>query len=113
MAPCRGNPRTHHDDHDTARPCHAHRPRHPIPVAPLPPLRGGGFTLVELMITVAIVTILAAVAIPSYTRAMDKSRITVAKRDIVDLQMRLDRYFTQRNTYPASLDAIAGGLLDP
>ena len=76
-------------------------------------MRGGGFTLVELMITVAIVTILAAVAIPSYTRAMDKSRITVAKRDIVDLQMRLDRYFTQRNTYPASLDAIAGGLLDP
>ena len=65
------------------------------------------------MITVAIVTILAAVAIPSYTRAMDKSRITVAKRDIVDLQMRLDRYFTQRNTYPATLDDIAGNLLDP
>ena len=76
-------------------------------------MRGGGFTLVELMITVAIVTILAAVAIPSYTSAMNKSRTTVAKRDLVDLQMRLDRYFTQRNTYPATLDDIAGNLLDP
>lgn len=76
-------------------------------------MRGGGFTLVELMITVAIVTILAAVAIPAYTGAMDKSRISVAKRDILDLQQRLDRYFTQYNTYPAALDAIAGDLLDP
>lgn len=76
-------------------------------------MRGGGFTLVELMITVAIVTILAAVAIPSYTSAMNKSRISVAKRDLLDLQTRLDRYFTRYNTYPAALGPIAGDLLDP
>lgn len=65
-----------------------------------------GFTLVELVIAVAIVAIIAAIAVPSYQFAMNKSRFNVAKRDILEIQVQMERYFTQKNRFPATLDEI-------
>jgi len=65
-----------------------------------------GFTLVELIIAVAIVAIMAAIAVPTYQSAMNKSRFNVAKRDILEIQVQMERYFTQRNRFPATLDEI-------
>jgi len=58
-----------------------------------------GFTLIELMVTVAIVTILATIAVTSYTSQVQKSRRTEAKSALLDLAGREERLFSTTNTY--------------
>lgn len=58
-----------------------------------------GFTLIELMIAVAVVSILTAIAIPSYTNSVRKSRRADAKTALLDLAARQERYFTLNNLY--------------
>jgi type IV pilus assembly protein PilE len=58
-----------------------------------------GFTLIELMIVVAIVGILAAIAIPSYLRQIQQSRRTSAKTALLDVASREERYFAVNNSY--------------
>lgn len=61
-----------------------------------------GFTLVELMVTVAIVTILAMIAIPAYTRQVQKSRRTEARTALLDLAAREERFMSTNNIYTNS-----------
>lgn len=58
-----------------------------------------GFTLIELMIVVAVVAILAAIAVPSYQEQVRKSRRAQAKADIVEYVQMAERFFTVNNTY--------------
>lgn len=58
-----------------------------------------GFTLIELMIVVAVVGILAAIAIPSYQDSVRKSRRAQAKADIVEYAQMAERWFTVNNSY--------------
>lgn len=58
-----------------------------------------GFTLIELMITVAIVAILAAIAIPSYQDSIWKGKRAEAKAAILKGLQAEERYYTQNNTY--------------
>ena len=60
-----------------------------------------GFTLIELMITVAIVGILASIALPAYTDSVLKSRRAEGRTALMDLLQQQERYMTQRNTYLA------------
>ena len=60
---------------------------------------GAGFTLIELMIVVAVVAILAAIAVPSYQEQVRKSRRAQAKADIVEYVQMAERFFTVNNTY--------------
>jgi type IV pilus assembly protein PilE len=59
----------------------------------------GGFTLIELMITLVVASILVTVAIPAYTSQMRKSRRTDAKTAIMDLAAREERIFSTTNSY--------------
>lgn len=61
--------------------------------------RQRGFTLVELMIVVVVITILTAIALPSYRSYVMKSRRVDAKNGLLDLAAREERYFTVNNTY--------------
>jgi len=61
--------------------------------------RGAGFTLIELMIVVAVVAILAAIAYPSFQDAIRKSKRAQAKADLVELAQRFERYHTVNGTY--------------
>ena len=60
---------------------------------------GAGFTLIELMITVAIVALLAAIAIPSYQDSVWKGKRAEAKAAIFKALQAEERYYTQANTY--------------
>lgn len=66
-------------------------------------LKSSGFTLIELMVTVAVIGILAAIAYPSYTSSIIKSRRTDAKAKLLDLAQRQERFYSDRNTYTATL----------
>lgn len=68
--------------------------------------RPKGFTLVELMITVAIVAILSAVAIPSYQQYILKSRRAVAKTFLLDVSAKQQQYLLDARTYATSLSAL-------
>ena len=59
----------------------------------------GGFTLIELMVVVAIVAILVAIAYPSFADAIRKSRRGQAKADMVQAAQMMERFHTQNNTY--------------
>ena len=68
----------------------------------LPPRsRQTGFTLIELMITVAIVAILAAIAIPSYRDSVRKGARAEGKAAILKALQAEERWFTQNTTYVA------------
>jgi len=67
-----------------------------------------GFTLVELMVTVAIATVLMSVAMPAFLGEIRKSRRTEARTSLLDLAGRTERYYNTTNSY---LDA--GGALTP
>jgi type IV pilus assembly protein PilE len=58
-----------------------------------------GFTLIELMVTVAIVSILATIAVTSYSSQVLKSRRTEAKSALLDLAGREERLFSTINAY--------------
>jgi type IV pilus assembly protein PilE len=63
--------------------------------------RNRGFTLIELMIVVVIVAILAAIAYPSYTRQVQKSRRAQAKADLTEIAQGLEREFTANRSFAA------------
>lgn len=58
-----------------------------------------GFTLAELLITMAIVAILASVALPGYQFAMRSARRTEAQGCLVELQGFMERFYTLNNCY--------------
>lgn len=62
-----------------------------------------GFTLIELMVTVAIVAILAAIAVPAYQDQVRKARRGQAKADLVELAQALERRHTINNSYAGAL----------
>jgi general secretion pathway protein G len=73
-----------------------------------------GFTLVEMMITVAIIGILAAIAIPAYNNYIERARVSSAVSDIAAMSVQIEQYFVENRVYPDSLaDVKLNGKLDP
>lgn len=66
-----------------------------------------GFTLIELMIVVAIVAILVAIAYPSYTKYVQRGNRSEGIALLNDAVARMERYYAQNNTYaPADLTVL-------
>lgn len=58
-----------------------------------------GFSLIELMVVVAVVGILAGVAYPSYTEYVRRSRLTEATAQLVEYRVRLEQYYQDNRSY--------------
>lgn len=58
-----------------------------------------GFTLIELMVVVAVVAILVSIAVPSYNEAVRKGKRGQAKADLVEAAQIAERYRTVNNSY--------------
>jgi type IV pilus assembly protein PilE len=61
-----------------------------------------GFSLIEILIALSIVGILSAIAIPSYSRHVKKSRRSEALTALLTTQRAYELYFVQNSTYPSS-----------
>lgn len=73
-----------------------------------------GFSLIELLITVAILGLLSAIALPSYQEYVDSVDQALAEADIALIDGAIARYYIDANGNPPSLaEAGMAGLLDP
>jgi type IV pilus assembly protein PilE len=70
--------------------------------------RQGGFTLIELMIVVAIVAILAAVALPAYGDYVRRGQLPEAFAGMADLRVKLEQYYQDNRNYGAAQCADSG-----
>ena len=69
-----------------------------------------GFTLIELMITAAIVAILASVALPSYQQYVIRSNRAAAQAEMMDIANRQQQFFLANRSYATTLAALGYSL---
>jgi type IV pilus assembly protein PilE len=69
-----------------------------------------GFTLIEIMIVVAIVAILSAIAIPSYRDYIQRGKLVTATNNLQSFQSAMEQYYQDNRTY---LNATSGGFISP
>ncbi|MFN3899032.1 MAG: type IV pilin protein [Alishewanella aestuarii] len=75
--------------------------------------RQTGFTLIELMVVVAIIAILAGIAFPSYQAYVLRSGRTDARDALLSVSQQLERHYTQNNSYTSfnlASNTSPGGL---
>lgn len=74
-----------------------------------------GFTLIELMVTVAVVAILAAIAFPSYQDYIMRARRTDGKGVLLSTQQNVERAYTDMNSYASAVASVVGasGVTSP
>src|SRR6266581_1407504 len=65
-----------------------------------------GFTLIEVMIVVAIVAVLAAIALPNYADYIKRGKIIEATSALSDLRTRYEQYFLDNRTYAGGCAVI-------
>jgi general secretion pathway protein G len=70
-------------------------------------MRRAGFTLVELLVVLAVIATLLTLAIPRYFGSLDRSKEAVLKENLFQMREAISRYYADKGRYPESLDALA------
>ncbi len=65
-----------------------------------------GWTIIEMMVVISLMTVLAGIATIGYTTAMTRSREAVLKEDLFRMRDAIDQYYADRTEYPGSLDML-------
>ena len=68
--------------------------------------RRRGFTLVELLVVMAIIATLLTIAVPRYTRSVQRSREAVLKQDLTTLRESIDKYYGDTGKFPQTLAVL-------
>lgn len=71
---------------------------------PLP--RKGGFTLVELMVVLAVIALLISIVAPHYVGRIAQAEEAVLRENLVLMRDALDRHYADAGRYPASLEEL-------
>jgi general secretion pathway protein G len=73
-----------------------------------------GFTLMELILVIAIIGTLAAIATPLFSAYIDRAKVARAKVDIRSIEEEIQSFYMDKGRYPYDLSEIGlGGLRDP
>ncbi|HHV63075.1 MAG TPA: prepilin-type N-terminal cleavage/methylation domain-containing protein [Firmicutes bacterium] len=65
-----------------------------------------GFTLVELLIVLAIIGVLASIAVPSITKAVNSAKEKACQANIMAIEAAAHLYYVDNNTYPAKVEDL-------
>ena len=84
-----------------------HRSRAPAPAGCGGAARASGFTLIELLVVMAIIGTLLALAVPRYFHTLQRARENVLRQDLAILRESIDKYYSDLNEYPQTLQALA------
>jgi general secretion pathway protein G len=66
-----------------------------------------GFTIIELMVVLALIVILASLAMVQYRRTIIYSKEAVLRDDLTKMRDAIDQYYADKNEYPPTLQALA------
>ena len=69
--------------------------------------RRAGFTLMELMVVMAIIASLLTLALPRYFHSVERSREAVLRQDLQVMRDAIDKFLADRGRYPITLDELA------
>lgn len=73
-----------------------------------------GFTIIELMISIAILAVLTSMAIPYYQNYRDQINVNQAETDILSIEVLIEHFHIDNHSYPMTLsDVDVGTKLDP
>ena len=65
-----------------------------------------GFTLIELMIVMALIVVLASIGLAMHANSQTRAREAVLKEDLFRLRDAIDQYYADKNMYPSSLESL-------
>ena len=68
--------------------------------------RGRGFTLIELVIVLALIGILVGIGIPQFKTSLRRGKETVLKENLHTLRVLLNQYYMDKEKYPMTLQAL-------
>ena len=72
----------------------------------MPNMRKLGFTLIELIVALAIVAIILTIAAPKYFGNIDKTKEAVLREDLYVIRDAIDKYYGDKNKYPDALEDL-------
>jgi len=79
---------------------------HPRTLAPSRPRTSSGFTLIELMIVMALIVILASIGLALYGNSVTRAKESVLKEDLFRMRDAIDQYYADKGKYPATIDDL-------
>jgi general secretion pathway protein G len=65
-----------------------------------------GFTLIEILVVLAIIAILLSIVTPKYFHSIDRSKETMLKHDLLAMREAIDKFYSDKNVYPESLEDL-------
>lgn len=75
-------------------------------IVPAPRKRDAGFTLIEILVVMAIVATLLTIAVPRYFGQTERAKEAVLRQDLAVMRDAIDKYYGDVGAYPENLDAL-------
>jgi general secretion pathway protein G len=65
-----------------------------------------GFTLIEILVVLAIIAVLLSLVTPKYFNSIERSKETILKQDLLVMREAIDKFYSDRNMYPETLEEL-------